>query len=943
MFSPGLFNSGLVGTLIAVPPQAAPTASQSGGTPSAHSESSQPLLDDNKSGRGTKSLRTIVNKIRSSRESDHSSCKSLQSRTDAANSLSASEYSSQSLALENANGDFQDGLRHEDNLIGGRKFTVKPTVEEHVHPHQQCPPSSANIHAVTDTHSETDTTQKEEELSSTEDCASPLQDMVESFQHRRGDSFHVNWTAQDLPRLAREVYDETIADVHLSLFAYWIREEVGHYELAKQHVRELALDQGYKVDRIRNLKLRRLLQETYSVRPGVPGADSSEDEVDSDGEPTGEAQPRMRASQWLKETLQHLETPLKRNAIRKKSLDVLLLHPSPKTSSSGINMDKQRAVSSPLIARFDKQPASLRAQRMRILKDAATASVEDLSRSPSGRYPPNTPDRPAPLSVKSSSSNSINGSGTPSTHVPSPLTASALESLNLLESMERSLDKAATETVDDIDTKFNEVIRRSISSPRAKYRFASAPTLRTPTHSLYQIIDKGDGDVFGIDGEGSVESDTATEIYQPQGRLSTIFETTSPRASQPITQHSINRLSDADWQTEVSIEEQNEALLSKRRVREDYEQFLIDAHEDPHGEYGINSEHSGGEFVLDPEDESDNEGASPFDTPFSSLSSYVSSNGAESVLETASDASDETPSNSPTVQYAYTSRSRNSLTQHSNQSTVAVDFYRPLPLRHYEDQSHGAAPVHPAFRKEYRHDNDMTTPNPAAPERESNTESTFFESYFKQMTEGQPSTSASPAPASATTDASNGPPSSGAKSRSHGLPSQARTSPTEPPPALPSKSPLRERKGPSLKKHKSRIPIPKMKPDFSADGTPSKDCYDAHIPDNRSPVPVFSTKEKDKTPSTHSLTPQNTTTKSPTPAPGTHTPPLIPPPHPDTLTPRAIIPTSSLPVFERTWRTVHRDLLIRLFGRADVQLSPEDVEFVEQQVAGRAMEIQTEL
>lgn len=60
--------------------------------------------------------------------------------------------------------------------------------------------------------------------------------------HQRGESFHVNFSSDDVQRIAKEIYDQTIADVHLSLFSYWINEREEHYEEAKRHIRELRLD-----------------------------------------------------------------------------------------------------------------------------------------------------------------------------------------------------------------------------------------------------------------------------------------------------------------------------------------------------------------------------------------------------------------------------------------------------------------------------------------------------------------------------------------------------------------------------------------------------------------------------------------------------------------------------------------------------------------------------
>jgi hypothetical protein len=62
-------------------------------------------------------------------------------------------------------------------------------------------------------------------------------------QHQRNKSLHVNWTQEDVERMAKEIYDESIAAVHLSLLGYWICEMPQHYELARTHIRELSLDQ----------------------------------------------------------------------------------------------------------------------------------------------------------------------------------------------------------------------------------------------------------------------------------------------------------------------------------------------------------------------------------------------------------------------------------------------------------------------------------------------------------------------------------------------------------------------------------------------------------------------------------------------------------------------------------------------------------------------------
>ena len=62
-------------------------------------------------------------------------------------------------------------------------------------------------------------------------------------RHEREKSLHVQYSPSDVARLAKEVYASTIADVELSLFGFWIREDKLHYDQAKEHIRELNVDQ----------------------------------------------------------------------------------------------------------------------------------------------------------------------------------------------------------------------------------------------------------------------------------------------------------------------------------------------------------------------------------------------------------------------------------------------------------------------------------------------------------------------------------------------------------------------------------------------------------------------------------------------------------------------------------------------------------------------------
>ncbi|KAF2853471.1 hypothetical protein T440DRAFT_547638 [Plenodomus tracheiphilus IPT5] len=943
MLASGLWNQSLVGTRLAVPP---PLLSPSVATkrsviPSDHETHSVNSMNRRILNPG-KSFRNLLGQVRHSNESDQAEREYLLQRVDTRSSFTAREHidykSDTSETVDNIPGDYQKRVTN-----GERTVTVDATVnvKSDYAFHQPRPCSHLNSTPPT-SHYQFQRPNTSDPIDSTLDYnASPTPNMAESFEHRRGDSFHVNWTALDLPRLAQEIYEETIADVHLSLFGYWVREKVEHYETGKAHIRELALDQGYKVDRTHNLKLRKLLQETYSARPEVPLVGDPDDDLDSEGESaSGNARPRMTDAQWLKDTLQQLENGQNRGPPRVQSFDKIPNQGLPIISSRTVNGDKRCSVSSPLMARNDTLPASLKARRQRILHQAALSTMMDISESSPSLYPPNTPDRPAPLSLKSGSSGSLSASGTPTTRrFPSPLTTSALESLELLESL-------------DASTNFNEVIRKSVTSPRAKYRFASSSpspfsTLQQSTDSSYQIVDKADGDVFGTAENESAESDIASELtskpHERRGRLSIIHETGSTRNSH-YSLNGVSRLSDADWQTELSGEDQEESngatLLSQ-----DYEKFLIDAHEDPHGEYGLDNDPHG-TYSLDPEDESDDEDApSPFNIPFSDLSTYIGSSDNGSILETASNYSDDDPTNNSQIQYTYATPSNNDLTSYSSQSTVsvAVDYYRPLPLRHYESptQDERESSIHPALRKNYSHDL-VSTGAADAPHatQDTNTVYTSPKAYFKE-TIGQPPSHIPPTPPT---------PHSGTKSS----PATPQT------PTLPIKSPLRSPlRMRSLRNMGSISKIPRLAsttPKSSKDGASinhqhshEKENGSGNIADDTYTDAAPTTDTHDEVnamisrllrPLPHSSLKPHTTLKTNLLAKihnqisTTHLSLLLNQTRTQASTAAEKIDWTSLSPFERTWRIVNREVLEGLFGCVDVVLTGEDVQIVEE-IVGR--------
>lgn len=64
-----------------------------------------------------------------------------------------------------------------------------------------------------------------------------------SSYHQRDLSVTVNWTKDNIERMARELDEGVISDLDLSLFAFWIKAKHENYLFARDFVRELALDQ----------------------------------------------------------------------------------------------------------------------------------------------------------------------------------------------------------------------------------------------------------------------------------------------------------------------------------------------------------------------------------------------------------------------------------------------------------------------------------------------------------------------------------------------------------------------------------------------------------------------------------------------------------------------------------------------------------------------------
>ncbi|KAF3002557.1 hypothetical protein E8E13_007781 [Curvularia kusanoi] len=86
----------------------------------------------------------------------------------------------------------------------------------------------------------------------------------EGSHHRRDPSLILNF---DVEHAAQQVRNDEISDLDLALFAFWIRAKDENYFTARKLIRELALDQGYNVNKITNACIRKLLQDLHDIRP----------------------------------------------------------------------------------------------------------------------------------------------------------------------------------------------------------------------------------------------------------------------------------------------------------------------------------------------------------------------------------------------------------------------------------------------------------------------------------------------------------------------------------------------------------------------------------------------------------------------------------------------------------------------------------------------------
>ncbi|KAF1851441.1 uncharacterized protein K460DRAFT_391713 [Cucurbitaria berberidis CBS 394.84] len=336
-------------------------------------------------------------------------------------------------------------------------------------------------------------------------------------QHQRGHSLHVNWTLEDVARLARELYNKTIADVHLSLFGYWIQESEEHYDVAKQHIRELNLDQGYNVERIENVHLRKLLKDVQHVRPkcvsGLPPVDRV---LDSRQSKRSRLLAPVAANNALSlRGVSGLVRPRTnkvsfREPLHAAAVKIQTLVTTPWRGPA----IKSRSTSSPVTAKIEALPPSFRAERERAMREAArSTSLSSVSPTNKG-YPPDTPDRPAPLSLGSRSSRE--SSATPTTTNLSRSFSSPARNIHSKTLIPLPL---AQNTAINQTTSLYPLLANSARSPRQTDREA------------------GTDDVFGIVDGGVLRQGDRSDDMQAVRRENSRNGSRRYASRQPYNQH----------------------------------------------------------------------------------------------------------------------------------------------------------------------------------------------------------------------------------------------------------------------------------------------------------------------------------------------------------------------------------------------------------------------
>ncbi|KAJ4292625.1 hypothetical protein N0V90_009288 [Kalmusia sp. IMI 367209] len=246
--------------------------------------------------------------------------------------------------------------------------------------------------------------------------------------HARGYSrdytFGVNFDTDQIEQLAQEIKDGTVHETVLSLFIWWICEKPENFEEAKKHIRELGLDQSYQTSRITNDKLRKLLEDVAELRPmyepPIPEEDEGEESL---LEMLRESAIEPKQLHSARSPGMSLRSPFRQISLGRKVSATSLLrarsqgtfHKSPlrppKADSLMFESQISSPLTSPLTSPLQPRPAPPKVASLSGLKkqkSLSAASVSQSSHATDKNYPPDTPDRPAPLNVKPRSASTPN-------------------------------------------------------------------------------------------------------------------------------------------------------------------------------------------------------------------------------------------------------------------------------------------------------------------------------------------------------------------------------------------------------------------------------------------------------------------------------------------------------------------------------------------------------
>ncbi|KAF2127922.1 hypothetical protein P153DRAFT_44155 [Dothidotthia symphoricarpi CBS 119687] len=455
-------------------------------------------------------------------------------------------------------------------------------------------------------------------------------------QHQRNLSLHVMWTLDDIRQIAREIYDGTVADVHLSLFAYWVQEKNENYDLAKEYVRELSLDQGYNIDRIGNRHLRKLLEDTCRLRPRKP-----------------------------------------------KFAKTIILQANMSTPSR-TSPASNTFITSPLTSGVDTLAPPLRAKREHHTEEAAHPNSVSHSNSDYKDYPPNTPDRPAPLTLRSRSSRA---------------SSTAQTSYNILRSVSSPIHNRGVDSIlpplPRFSTMFQDMESHPLLSPSPIGSFVASSEVGIKT-------DTTTDDVFGI----------LDQLGFRQSKLLSITQTGSKNTRH--SSHGRNPFADpCDPHCGGSFELDTADIASDSSYGSDG--VAVSSFNEFDGTIHKNEEN----------------GNCANDETFGAMRSYTDLGDEISILESASSISDSenkaqysyalsAPPPNPAVadpaptpsQRRATLKARRSM-QHPSLMDNVPNFHRPLPLRSYESEAH----LYPTSRVQAIAPTRMTegTPSPCSP------------------------------------------------------------------------------------------------------------------------------------------------------------------------------------------------------------------------------------